>query len=66
MKRGDLVRVESWHFGSGDFKHTQSLLGIFLRILPYDHPLQTPSFPTCEILSPSGVKLIGAERISLV
>ena len=64
MKRGDLVRIEGRMINS--YTWVMESLGIFLGNVPWNHPSYSPSFPTCEILTQQGVKLIGIERIRWV
>jgi hypothetical protein len=64
MKPGDLVRVEGRMINSGTW--VMESLGIFLGNIPWNHPSYSPSFPSCEILTRQGVKLIGLERIRCV
>ena len=64
MKMGDLVRIEGRMINS--YTWVMESLGIFLGNVPWNHPSYSPSFPTCEILTQQGVKLIGIERIRWV
>lgn len=64
MKPGDLVRIEGRMINS--YTWVMESLGIFLGNVPWNHPSYSPSFPTCEILTQQGVKLIGIERIRWV
>jgi len=64
MKTGDLVRIEGRMINS--YTWVMESLGIFLGNVPWNHPSYSPSFPTCEILTQQGVKLIGIERIRWV
>lgn len=64
MKMGDLVRIEGRMING--YTWVMESLGIFLGNVPWNHPSYSPSFPTCEILTQQGVKLIGIERIRCV
>ena len=64
MKTGDLVRIEGRMINN--YTWVMESLGIFLGNVPWNHPSYSPSFPTCEILTQQGVKLIGIERIRWV
>jgi hypothetical protein len=64
MKPGDLVRIEGVMINS--YTYAMDFTGIYLRDVPLNHPGYSPSFPTCEILTPQGVKLIRLERIKPV
>ena len=61
MKRGDLVQIKGKMINT--YTYALPYLGIYLNHIPWNHPSYSPSFPMCEILTPSGVKLIKLERI---
>lgn len=64
MKTGDLVKVEGMMVNS--YTYAIPFLGIYVRQIPWNHPDYSPSFPTCEIITRTGVKRIGLERIKPV
>lgn len=61
MKKGDLVRIGGkMHSG---YTYLSQKIGIYLQEIPWNHPQYSPSFPSCEILTPQGVERIGLEKI---
>ena len=58
MKRGDLVRIDGQMINSYTF--VVPTLGIYLKDI---HRSYSPLFPSCEILTSHGIKIIGLERI---
>jgi len=61
MKPGDLVRIEGKMINH--YTWVMPSIGIYLDDVRYDHPDYSPSFPSCKILTPQGVKLIQLDRI---
>lgn len=64
MKPGDLVKIEGEMING--YTWVMPYLGIYMKLVDHNHMSYSPAFPTCEILTPRGLKLIRMERIHLV
>lgn len=66
MKFGDVVTIESYRVNSSSsLAFAVPAIGIYVRIVPYNHPKYSPSFPSCEILTPQGVRFVNVEDVRL-
>ena len=64
MRKGDLVKIDGEMING--YTWVMPYLGIYMKLVDHNHMSYSPAFPTCEILTPRGLKLIRMERIHLV
>lgn len=64
MRKGDLVKIEGEMING--YTWAMPYLGIYMKLIDHNHPSYSLAFPTCEILTPRGLKLIRMERIRWV
>jgi hypothetical protein len=60
VRRGDLVRID------GEMINGLPYLGIYIKLVDHNHLSYSPAFPTCEIITPRGLKFVRMERIHMV
>lgn len=64
MKLGDLVRLEGYL--ANGYTWVMPSLGIYLGTVRYDDLRYSPAFPSCDVLTPRGIKMIGLERVKFL
>jgi hypothetical protein len=64
MKKGDLVKIEGEMING--YTWVMPYLGIYVKLVDHNHMSYSPAFPTCEILTSRGLKIVRMERIHLV
>jgi hypothetical protein len=64
MKPGDLVKIEGEMING--YTWVMPYLGIYMKLVDHNHMSYSPAFPTCEILTPRGLKIVRMERIHVL
>ncbi len=64
MKKGDLVKIEGEMING--YTWVMPYLGIYMKLVDHNHMSYSPAFPTCEILTPRGLKFVRMERIHVL